>query len=100
MSSIPFSRVEKVSDNPKVYSAKRPSKEKIREAIRLLVEGRVRQIALYYPREHRIKHLYRDRRGGFKLIDSGEKQPNPRQIDPSKINVDELGEPYELLLFV
>lgn len=71
-SSVPLSGVEKVSDNPRIYSAKRPSKEKVKEAIKLLIEGKVRQIALYYSREYRVKHLYRDRRGGFKLVDSGE----------------------------
>lgn len=91
--------MEKVSDKPVVYSIKKPSKDKIKLTLRALTEGLVRQVVLYYPREHKVIHIYRDRKEGFKLIDTSEKKPNPIPVNPSKMDVESLNEPYELLVF-
>lgn len=91
--------MQKVSDKPVVYSIKKPLKDKIKLALRALAKGLVRQVVLYYPREYKVIHIYRDRREGFKLIDTSEKKPNPKPVNPSEIDVESLNEPYELLVF-
>jgi len=91
--------MEKVSDKPVIYSIKKPSKDKIKLALRALTEGLVRQVVLYYLREYKAIHIYRDRKEGFKLIDTSEKKPNPILVNPNEIDVESLNEPYELLVF-
>ena len=93
----------KVSVKPETYSIKRPSVDQIREAIKLLVDGKISQVALFYPRKNIVYHVYRDRKGKYYVVNSSEKKPVKKEVEPDKIDVNALieryGQPYELLLF-
>ncbi len=101
--ALPLERTLKVSDKPETYSIKKPSREQVEEAIKLLLEGKVVQVALFYSKKNIVYHIYRDKKGKYYIIDTTKKKPEKQEINPEDINIHEIidkyGLPYEILLF-
>ncbi len=93
----------KVSDKPETYSIKKPSKKQVEEAVKLLLEGKVVQVALFYSKKNIVYHIYRDKKGKYYVIDTSKKKPEKQEVDPENIDIREIiekyGLPYEILLF-
>ncbi len=93
----------KVSDKPETYSIKKPSEKEIEEAVKLLLEGKVSQVALFYSKKNIVYHLYRDKKNKYYVVDTSLKKPVKKEVELDKINIreiiDKYGLPYEILLF-
>ncbi len=93
----------KVSDKPETYSIKKPSIEQIIGSVKLLLEGKISQVALFYPRKNIVYHIYRDKKGKYYVIDTSRKRPEKQEVRPEEIDIQQVinryGLPYEVLLF-
>lgn len=93
----------RVSDKPETYSIKKPSKEQVEGAVKLLLEGKVAQVALFYSKKNIMYHIYRDKKGKYYIIYTAEKKPKKQEISPEDIKIreilDKYGLPHEILLF-
>ncbi len=94
-----MSILEKVSENPPVYSLKKPSINDIRRAIEELFAGKISQVAFYYPKSYRMIHVYRDRSGRILLVDTSAKKPVLEEVRQVEELVNKIDEPYEILVF-